>query len=138
MASSRPSEQNVPPLVALLTKLKLRIIAYLSYDTSPKRTCLRRTHTSFLNVIPKSDIGLEFLRFLLCSQLLAVEVDNAYLLPLNHNLCHKCTVVLCPRNFHSVTINPHLVSPACKTRYRRRDNNRHSDFRSDPPGKGRT
>ena len=119
MASSYPSEQDIPPLLALPTELKLQIIAYLSQDTSPNLAYLRRTHTSFLNVIPKSDVRLKSSRFLLRSQLLAAEVNHRYLLPLNHYPCYKCTAVLHRRMFNPGSI--HLVFPVYERWCRRCD-----------------
>ena len=98
--TSFPTDGSLPPLLALPTELKLRIILYLPHEKSPNLACLRRTHTSFRDIIPKSDIRSHLSPSLLCSQLLDTELNHPYLLPLHHFPCYRCIAVLPFQAFH--------------------------------------
>ena len=93
-------ERDTPQLLALPTEIKLQIIAYLSREKSPNLACLRRTHTSFLNIIHKSEIRSKTPSSVIRSQLLDTELNHPNLLPLNHYPCYACTAVLSAHNFH--------------------------------------
>ena len=86
-----PTEQALPPLLALLAELKVEIISYLLHDEYPSQACLRRTHSSFLPLIPKSDIRSNLTEAELRNQLLRTELEYAYLFPPEHYPCYFCT-----------------------------------------------
>ncbi len=98
--TSCPTQHVLPPLLVLPTELKLQIIKYLADDKSPNLACLRRTHTSFLDIISKSDLRYMPPPFILRGQLLDTELNHCYLLPRHHYPCYKCTAVLPSQNFH--------------------------------------
>ncbi len=98
--TSFPTDGSLPPLLALPMELKLQIILCLPHDKSPNLACLRRTHTSFRDIIPKSDIRSHLSPSLLCSQLLDTELNHSYLLPLHHFPCYRCIAVLPSQAFH--------------------------------------
>ncbi|KAF6217963.1 hypothetical protein HO133_006375 [Letharia lupina] len=91
---SKLVEQKLPPLLALPVELKWQIISHLDHDEYPSLACLRRTHSSFLNVIPKAQIRSELSDTELSNQLLKTELDYAYLLPVVHYPCYICARVL--------------------------------------------
>ncbi len=98
--TSFPTDGSLPPLLALPMELKLQIILCLPHDKSPNLACLRRTHTSFRDIIPKSDIRSHLSPSLLCGQLLDTELNHSYLLPLHHFPCYRCIAVLPFQAFH--------------------------------------
>lgn len=91
---SAPVPQNESPLLVLPVEIKLEIISRIPHDRHPTLACLRRTHSSFLDLIPKAKIRSEMSRLALCDQLLTTERHYAYLLPPNHYPCHVCARVL--------------------------------------------
>lgn len=99
-SAASPRQFDTSPLLTLPTELKLHIISYLPRERSPILACLRRTHTSFLNLIPKSKIRSDIPHYTLCSQLLETEMHYSYLLPIDHYPCYSCAAVLSVQNFH--------------------------------------
>ena len=97
--ASIPTHDSLPLLLALPTELKLQIISYLPYDKSPNLACLRRTHRSFCDIIPKSNVYSKAPAFLLRSQLLDTELNHPYLLPLYHYPCYRYIAVLASQKF---------------------------------------
>ena len=91
--TSEPTKQALPPLLALPNELKLDIISRLLHDEYPSQACLRRTHSSFLPLIPKSDIRSNLTETELCNQLLRTELEYAYLFPPEHYPCYFCARV---------------------------------------------
>ena len=92
-----PSESIVqaePPLLALPVELKLAIISHLPQDEFPTRACLRRTHSSFLTLIPKTHVRSPLSDVDLPNQLLKTELEYVYLLPADHYPCYFCARVL--------------------------------------------
>lgn len=87
-------KQALPPLLALPVELKIEIISHLSHDEYPSLACLRRTHSSFLNVIPKAHIRSKLSETDLCNQLLKTELEYAYLFPPDHYPCYFCARAL--------------------------------------------
>ena len=109
-----PTEHRQPPLLALPTELKLHIITYLYVDQTPNLACLRRTHTSFRDIIPKSDVRSTSPAPLLRHQLLDAELNYPYLLPVDHYPCYKCTAVLPVQDFHPYLVQCNLaIGGAC-------------------------
>ena len=98
--TSCPTDDGLPPLLKLPQELKLHIISYLVLDKSPNLACLRRTHKSFYNIIPKSDIRSKSTPFLLRSQLLDAELNHPYLLPHGRAPCYGCIAVIPSLYFH--------------------------------------
>lgn len=95
MASSPASgSQTLPPLLALPAELKLQIFSYLTDDDYPALPCLRRTHSSFLNLIPKARIRSSVSDETLYRQLVTTDMEYAYLLPPGHRPCFVCTEML--------------------------------------------
>ena len=95
MASSAgTASQTLPPLLALPSELKLQIISHLPHDEYPSHACLRRTHSSFRDLIPKASIRSSVSQEHLASQLFFTEGNYAYLLPLGHYPCYTCIKVL--------------------------------------------
>lgn len=92
--SSGSREQALPPLLALPVELMLEIISYLPHDEYPSRACLRRTHSSFLQLIPKAEIRSKLSDSQLSDQLLRTELDYSYLFPPNHYPCFFCARLL--------------------------------------------
>lgn len=94
---SYPSEtivQALPPLLALPVELKLNIISHIPHDEFPTRACLRRTHSSFLTLIPKTHVRSPLSDVDLSNQLLKTELEYIYLLPADHYPCYFCARVL--------------------------------------------
>lgn len=89
-----PGCETLPPLLVLPVEIKLEIISSIPHDRHPTLACLRRTHSSFLNLIPKATIRSKLSRLALCDQLLTTETHYAYLLPPDHYPCHVCARVL--------------------------------------------
>ena len=103
--TSEPTEQAPPPLLALPAELKLEIISRLLHDEYPSQACLRRTHSSFLPLIPKSDIRSNLTETELCNQLLRTELEYAYLFPPEHYPCYFCARVQ-PLDAFVVAVDP--------------------------------
>lgn len=97
--SPASNPQTLPPLLALPTELKLKIFSYLTDDEYPALPCLRRTHSSFLHLIPKSHVRSSVSDDNLYRQLITIDMDYAYLLPPDHHPCFSCTEVLPPDAF---------------------------------------
>ena len=103
-------------------ELKLHIISRIPHDRYPTLACLRRTHSSFLNLIPKAIIRSKLSRLALCDQLLTTEKHYKYLLPPNHYPCHVCARVLpeeafpfhLEHNFAIVEKPPYYWPQCCK------------------------
>ena len=91
--TSDPTSQAQPPLLALPAELKLKIISRLLHDSYPSQACLRRTHSSFLPLIPKSSIRSNLTDTELCNQLLRTELEYPYLFPPQHYPCYFCARV---------------------------------------------
>lgn len=110
----------MPPLLALPTELKLEIISHLPHDPYPSLACLRRTHSSFLDLIPKAHICSKLSANELCGQLLKTELEYAYLLPPGHYPCYVCTRVL-PLDAFPITPGRHCdcddYEPYSRTRF---------------------
>ena len=94
MSLPAPVCQTQPPLLVLPVEIKSEIISHIPHDRFPTLACLRRTHSSFLNLIPKAAIRSKLSRPALCDQLLTTETHYAYLLPPDHYPCHVCARVL--------------------------------------------
>lgn len=92
--STRSREQALPRLLGLPVELKLEIISHLPHDEYPSRACLRRTHSSFLQLIPKTDIRSKLSDTQLSDQLLKTELEYPYLFPPDHYPCFFCARVL--------------------------------------------
>lgn len=92
--SSGSRGQARPRLLELPVELQLEIISHLPHDQHPSRACLRRTHSSFLQLVPKSDIRSKISELQLYNQLLRTELDYTYLLPPDHYPCFFCARVL--------------------------------------------
>ena len=108
MASSSDSPCQTPsPLLRLPVELKQHIISYLFDDAFPSLVCLRRTHTTFLTVIPKAQIRSKLSEKNLFHQLCAAETLHPYLLPENHYPCYTCARVL-PVHVFSVALEYHF------------------------------
>lgn len=93
-SSSGTTSQTQPPLLALPSELKLQIISHLPHDEYPSHACLRRTHSSFYNLIPKGSIRSSVSEEHLAKQFLFIEEKFEYLLPLGHYPCYVCLKVL--------------------------------------------
>ena len=106
--TSESTEQALPPLLALPVEVKLKIISCLPHDEYPSQACLRRTHSSFLPLIPKSDIRSKLTETELCNQLLRTELEYAYLLPPAHYPCYFCARVQ-PLDAFVVAVDPLAV-----------------------------
>lgn len=87
-------DQVLPPLLALPVELKLQIIWHIPRDEYPLLACLRRTHSSFLDLIPKAHIRSQLSETELCKQLIKTELEYAYLLPSGHYPCYVCAKIL--------------------------------------------
>lgn len=92
-------ETELPPLLALPLEIKQDIFAYLHDSREPTLAILRRTHSSFYRIIPRSELRSKVPRQL-GSQLLRAEARYPYLLPPGHYTCFECLCVL-PRNSFS-------------------------------------
>ena len=103
--SERPEQKPPPSLLALPVELQTQIIAHLHHDEYPSQACLRRTHPSFLDVIPKSAIRSPLTETELCNQLLRTELDHAYLFPPAHYPCYFCLRVQ-PLDAFVATVDP--------------------------------
>ena len=86
--------ESVPPILALPVELKLDILSKIPHDEYPSLACLRRTHSSFLDLVPKAHIRYQLSETDLCHQLLKTELAYAYLLPPDHYPCYLCARVL--------------------------------------------
>lgn len=113
-----PIKGSVTPFLALPTELKLQIISYLPQHKSPSLVCLRRTHTSFRDIIPQSDIRSKPSLFLLRSQLLDTELNHSYLLLHHCYPCYRCTAVLPFQDFHPWMVQCNLVLGGACAYYR--------------------
>ena len=109
--TSRSTEQVLPHLLALPVELKLAIISHLPHDEYPTRACLRRTHSSFLQLIPKADIRSKLSDTELSDQLLKTELEYAYLFPPDHYPCFFCARVLPLDAFNDSISNSCAHSP---------------------------
>ncbi len=118
--SSESIEQALSPLLTLPVELRLEIISHLPHDEYPSRACLRRTHSSFLSLIPKADIRSKLSDTDLANQLLKAEVEYAYLLPPDHYPCYFCARVL--------PLDAYSISPV--GRFGRVDRNSNGGYRS--------
>ena len=104
-STAKSTESAVSPLLALPVELTLEIISHLGHDVFPSRACLRRTHSSFLQLIPKADIRSKLSDRDLSEQLLKAELEYEYLLPHDHYPCYYCARVL-PLDAFTVTLEP--------------------------------
>ena len=111
-----PARSHLPPLLLLPSELKLQVISYLGHDSSPNLACLRRTHRSFRNIIPKSDLRPKSPPFLLKSQLLDTELNHPYLLPVHHYPCYRCNEVLPADDFYPWMLELNVVGGECASK----------------------
>lgn len=112
-STSSPTQLDTSRLLALPTELKLQIISCIPRGGSPSLACLRRTHMSFLNLIPKSKIRSKISPFRLSCELLDTEISYPYLLPLDHYPCYSCIAVLSVQNFQPFsTQTDHVIGGA--------------------------
>ena len=108
MASSSGSAcQTLSPLLTLPVELKELIISYLCDDHYPSLVCLRRTHSSFITVIPKAQIRSNLSRADLLQQFLVTERLFPDLLPRDHYPCYVCARVL-PLSVFPFTLEHHF------------------------------
>lgn len=134
--SSASTEQALPLLLALPVELKLEIISHLPHDEYPSRACLRRTHSSFLQLIPKTDIRSKLSDTQLSYQLLKTELEYPYLFPPDHYPCFFCARVLPMDAFVDTVSNQsaHGLFPdrrcCCDCRTLKRSSYRRSFFES--------
>ena len=112
--TSRSTEKALPPLLTLPVELKLEIISHLPHDEYPSRACLRRTHSSFLQLIPKADIRSKLSDTELSNQLLKTEMEYAYLFPPDHYPCYMCARVLPLGAFDDSISDPHAHYRSCQ------------------------
>lgn len=70
------------------------IISHLHYSADPALAMLRRTHTSFFHIIPRTDIRSKATESDLRGQLLTIERSFNTLLPPNHLACFQCLRML--------------------------------------------
>ncbi len=84
-----------PPVTLLTLPLDIikEIFDYLTHDNEPTLAILRRTHSSFLAAIPKSDLRTKPTAKELCQQLRTAYHSFNYLLPIDHVPCYYCNIV---------------------------------------------
>lgn len=92
--SIQDGSSKLPLLLALPLEIKREIIANLYYSDDPALAMLRRTHSSFFHIIPKSDIRSKASSSNIHYQLLNVERNYPTILPFLHYTCFKCCQVL--------------------------------------------
>lgn len=113
-STSSPRQLDTSRLLALPTELKLQIISCIPRGSSPSLACLRRTHSSFLNLIPKSEIRSNISSFHLRCELFNTEINHPYLLPLNHYPCYSCVAVLSVQSFQPYsTHSDYVIGGSC-------------------------
>ena len=112
--TSGSTEKALPPFLALPVELRLEIISHLPHDEYPSRACLRRTHSSFLQLIPKADIRSKLPDTELSNQLLKTEMEYAYLFPPDHYPCYMCARVLPLGAFDDTVSDPHAQYRSCQ------------------------
>lgn len=94
MNTTSPNASHTPiTLLTLPLETKKEIFDYLVHDDLPTLAILRRTHTSFLAMIPKSDLRTKPTKRELRHQLVIADNDFEYLLPVDQAPCYVCTSV---------------------------------------------
>lgn len=89
----QPLHPTTLTLLTIPTEIKLIIISFLSYDCAPNLAVLRRTHSSFLSIIPKSDLRTKCDIDTLYERLVYAEIHYPHLLPQGHVPCADCARV---------------------------------------------
>lgn len=102
-------------LLKLPVEIKQLILDHLSDSLEPTLALLRRTHSSFYHLIPKTQLRPKP-REQLDSQLDKVETTYPYLLPKAHSICYECLYVLPDHKFNEGIIRSgkHGRKRACR------------------------
>ncbi len=84
---------HLPPLLALPVELKLQIFSYLKNDSQPSLMLLRRTHSTFRQIISAQDcVGVD--NNLTKTRMLVAEQDYPFLFAPNQYPCYVCLKVI--------------------------------------------
>lgn len=97
VANGQPSKTQtspLPPLLALPLEVRHQIISYCVHHPTPTLAILRRTHSSFHNVIPKSDVRCKPRWARLREQLINARLRFPYLLPEDYVACFRCLSIV--------------------------------------------